>query len=121
MAVITKPTTAITAIRNMNNQGGGVSLIIRVRQTFLGPLGLSGRNLLMQISFCAFGQSTSKVCGKVPPCACGSERNKEHCPLRCGNGVNRLPSWDLGMLKHQMSVSCAFRGLGDELGFFCTR
>eukprot|EP00983_Pelagomonas_calceolata_P075033 1152822-Pelagomonas_calceolata.AAC.1 len=38
--------------------------------------------------FVTLGQSSSIVRGKVPPRACNREREREHCTLSCGNGIN---------------------------------
>eukprot|EP00983_Pelagomonas_calceolata_P089658 1157334-Pelagomonas_calceolata.AAC.3 len=69
-------------------------------------------------------QSPSKVRGKVPLCAYGGERKREHFMLGCKNGINCLISLNLGMqdyTRHHISVSCTIRWLGEELLSFCSQ
>eukprot|EP00983_Pelagomonas_calceolata_P043776 1139044-Pelagomonas_calceolata.AAC.4 len=73
--------------------------------------------ILRFVLYILLGQSSSIVIGKVPPCACGGERERKHCMLRRGNavagrGARVLPSQQkLGsiMLPHHNHLNSATR------------
>eukprot|EP00983_Pelagomonas_calceolata_P094120 1157850-Pelagomonas_calceolata.AAC.4 len=81
----------------------GGSSLLNCPPNFSGADGaIRTQSLDASLFFVCIYQSSSKVWGKVPSCACGGEGKREHCIT-------------------YMSVSCTFRWLGDGLRFFRPR